>query len=71
MEFIKLYHVFYVEPLMWVPELIILVDFYREEKSDKLFILIVDQALLPICMVDEPFQNLYARENRVSFCHHV
>jgi hypothetical protein len=71
MELIELYHEVRVELLLWVPELIILLDLCREEKFDTSTILIVDQAFLPICVVDEPFQNLYAGENRGSTCHHV
>jgi hypothetical protein len=71
MEFIKLHHEICVETLFWVLELVLFIDLYREENFDASTILIVDQALMPIHMVDEPFQNLNAGENRGSSCHHV
>jgi hypothetical protein len=54
MELINIYHEVHVGPLLWVPELIGLLDFYREENTDAPTILIIDQEFLPICVVDEP-----------------
>jgi hypothetical protein len=71
MEFIELHHEVHVESLLWVLELLVFLDFCREENSNTSAILIVDQALHPICMVDDPFHNLYARENQGFACHHV
>jgi hypothetical protein len=63
MEFIEIYHEVRVELLLWVPELVVFLDFCQEENSNTPAILIVDQTRFPICMVDDPFQNLYAGEN--------
>jgi hypothetical protein len=67
MELIELYQKVRVELFLWVPELIVLLDFCWEEKTNASSILIVYQALLPIRMVDDPFQNLYAGGNRGFF----
>jgi hypothetical protein len=71
MEFIELHRKVCVEPLFGVLELVVFLDLFSEEKSNASAILIIDQALMPICMVDEPFHNLYAGENKGSSCHHV
>jgi hypothetical protein len=70
-EFIELHHEVHVEHLLWVLELVVFLDFYQEEKYDTSIILIIYQALIPIYMVYDPFQNLYAGENQGSSCHHV
>jgi hypothetical protein len=52
MEFIEFHHEFYVQLLLWVFELVVLLNFYQEKKSDTPTILIIDEALLSICMIN-------------------
>jgi hypothetical protein len=71
MEFIELHQEVYVELLLRILELVVFLDLCREEKSDTPTILIVNQTFIPVCMVDEPLKDLYARENEFFACHHV
>ena len=71
MKFIEIHHEVHVEPLLWVPELVVFLDLCREEKSDAPAILIVDQKFIPIHVVDDPLQDLYAGENEGYSCHDV
>jgi len=70
-EFVEIHHKFCVQPLFWVPELVVLLNFCREKKSDTPTILIIDEALLSIYMIDQPTQNLNAWENWSSTGYHV
>jgi hypothetical protein len=71
MELIELHHEFRVDLLLLVSKLIVFLDLCREEKSNTSIVLIADQEFLPIHVVDETFQNLYAGKNKGSTCHHL
>ena len=71
MEFIELHHELCVQPIHSIPELVVLLNFCREKISDTPAIIIVYEALLRICLIDQPTQNLNGWENWSSTSYHV
>jgi hypothetical protein len=68
---IKLHNKILVQTFIWLPELVILLDFYWEENPDDLTIIIINYTLLCIAVINEPFQKFNAREYQSPARHHV
>jgi hypothetical protein len=71
MEFVELHHEVCLEFLLCVPELVVFLDIFREENSNAPVILVIDQTFMPMFVVDESLQDLYAGGNWVYTRHHV
>jgi len=71
MFFIETQNKISVQPLLWIFDLVVILNFHWEEKPDTLVVVVINQTSLCVSVINNPFQEFNAGEYRSPSHHHV
>jgi hypothetical protein len=68
---IEAYNKIGVQPLLWLSELVVILNLHWKENPDTLAIVVINQTSLCVSVIDKPLQEFYAGEYWSSSRYHV